>query len=147
MIIVSKISICDTCDTLQYTKKFNAMLLRISTYFWYKAWQEQLYCKFSKFCIFCFFRDSNSLLIFILQDLQFIGSVHDSKFFQWNDRASKFSFLWNMQASKLTPPLSLSKRREKSMAKKFNHYTSHITKSCHDIKKIQEGHDSFDKSF
>ena len=60
MIIVSKISICDTCDTLRYTKKFNAMLLRISTYFWYKAWQEQLYCKFSKFCIFCFFRDSNS---------------------------------------------------------------------------------------
>ena len=52
-----------------------------------------------------------------------------------------------MQTSKLTPPLSLSKRREKSMAKKINHYTSHITKSCHDIKKIQEGHDLFDKSF
>ena len=42
------------------------MLLRISTYFWYKAWQEQLYCKFSKFCIFCFFRDSNSLLLYKL---------------------------------------------------------------------------------
>ena len=66
MIIVSKFSICDTCDTLRYTKKFNAMLLRISTYFWYKAWQEQLYCKFSKFCIFCFFRDSNSLLLYKL---------------------------------------------------------------------------------
>ena len=48
------------------TKKFNAMLLRISTYFWYKAWQEQLYCKFSKFYNFCFFWESNSLLLYKL---------------------------------------------------------------------------------
>ncbi|CAL9126480.1 unnamed protein product, partial [Musa textilis] len=90
-------------------------------------------CKILNLLSFAFFA-SFEIVILCLSlccKIAIVGSVHDSKFFHCNDRASKFfiqvcklaillcdaqasniSFSCNTQASKLTPPLFLSKRRE-----------------------------------